>query len=1255
LAQVGDQLQAEVAAIRQSGLFLSTWYLQRRPLVPAGEDGVEDFCLSGWREGVPPNPYFNPVYYLEQNPDVLAAGFNPLWHYIFFGEFEGRDPCAFFDCAWYRKTYGIGPREHGLRHFLERRFTGQVNPVPVFDAAFYLEANPDVAAGGADPFEHFLIFGTAEGRDPAPDFDVKFYTKRYGAVLEGQNPLLHYLANRDGGGFFPSRPLHEGLIPAAVKRATRASAYFEEFRPLPPGAEPAAKLLAYYLPQFHQVAENDAWWGKGFTDWTNLGRALPRYAGHLQPRVPRDLGFYSLDDSSVLPRQIEMAKGAGLSGFVFYYYWFNGHRLLEKPLEQLLADQALDFPFCVMWANENWTRRWDGLEREVLIAQEYRERDDAALVASFARLFADARYIRVQARPLLMIYRIDLVPDAAKRLARWRELFRANHDEDPVIIMAQSLGDYDPTPYGLDGAVEFPPHKLSQACQPINDSLDLFDPDFGAAVFDYEDIAAVSLEMPPPDYPLIKTITPGWDNDPRREGKGLVLHDPTPAKYQTWLENLVRHTETNRFFGERIICVNAWNEWAEGAVLEPDIHFGGAFLNATGRALCPRGAADAHAGILLVGHDAQPHGSQMLLLNLARHFSRQWGIKVYLLLLGVGPLIGRYYETADVTVAYDKAIIGRHLDGFRQLGIRHAIVNSTASARVIPQLAARDIEATLLVHEMPRLLKEFNLEVQAKRGGAAASRVVFAADYVRRRFCETVELNGIDARILPQGNYLSVGFDAAARRAVRRDLGISDDAFIILGAGFADFRKGFDLFIQMARNLAASDGAKIHFVWVGEINFTLKTYLGPEIDKTIATGRLHLVGFTDSVAKYFAAADVYALTSREDPYPTVVLEALACGVPTVAFDETGGIPDLLRHAKAGLVAPLGDAKTFETHLLSLLDHKKLNADRARLIKLAAEFAFPPYAEKLLRIAMPELRGISVCVLNYNYARHLPTRLGSVFAQTYPVAEILFFDDASTDNSLATATQIAHDAKRDINIIPNAKNAGAVFSQWRRAAQAAQGEFIWIAEADDDCAPEFLATLMDALARAPGAILAFADSRAVDDNGATISPSYLSYYLESGAQGLAASGLWEARDFATKFLSERNLILNASAVLWRRAALLAALDACGETLDGWKLAGDWRLYLEALTCQPGSVTYVAAPLNIHRRHQASVTHNLDAGIHAAEIAEMHRLAAEKLKLDEQKRAKQGRYLDQIKAQFGLAGAPKPKKRANTGIVARQRKL
>ena len=682
---MSGQLNAEIAAIRQSGVFLSSWYLsQHREVEARGEDGISHFCQVGWRAGARPNPYFDPGWYLSRNPEIAAAGVNPLLHYIAFGEFEGRDPSPWFDARWYRATYGLGAKALCLRHFLERRQSGQVNPVPVFDAAFYLENNADVAAGGADPFEHFLIFGSREARNPAPDFDINFYMNRYGGVLGDENPLLHYLANRESGVFLPMRPEHEGLVPSAVKRATRPSAHFETFRPVPAHAQRKAKLLAYYLPQFHQVPENDAWWGKGFTDWTNLGRASPRFVGHLQPRIPRDLGYYSLDDPNTLRRQIEMAKGAGLGGFVFYTYWFNRHRLLEKPLEQLLGDTTLDFPFCVRWANENWTRRWDGLEREVLIAQEYLESDDAALIACYARLFADARYIRVAGRPLWMIYRVTLIPDATARIAKWRKMFRELHQEDPLIVMVQSLGDYDPMPYELDGAVEFPPHKLSQETPRINEGLDLLDPDFGATVHDYAALAKTSLDLEVPAYPLIKTIVPGWDNDPRREGKGLVLHDATPEKYQDWLEALVEYTGRNDFHGERIICVNAWNEWAEGAFLEPDVHFGAAFLNATGRAICAREMADFRAGILLVGHDAQPHGAQLLLLHLARKLKRQWGIEVHLLLLGVGPLLGPYYETAEASVAYDKTIIGNLLDKYRAMGIRTAIVNSAASARVVP-------------------------------------------------------------------------------------------------------------------------------------------------------------------------------------------------------------------------------------------------------------------------------------------------------------------------------------------------------------------------------------------------------------------------------------------------------------------------------------------------------------------------------------------------------------------------------------------
>jgi glycosyltransferase involved in cell wall biosynthesis len=1258
MAATDNIIRSEVAAIRSSGLLLSDWYLARHPDVAwRGEDGVVHFCKTGWREGAQPNPYFSPEFYLSCYPDIAAAGINPLLHYIMSGDAEGRDPSPYFHVNWYRAEYGLSARENALRHYLERRLTGQVNPVPMFDAAWYLENNPDVAAAGADPFEHFLAFGPSEMRSPAPGFDIKFYINRYGAMLGGQNPLLHYLAHRESGGFQPMRPEHEKLIPGAVRLATRPAAGFEEFRPVPREATRKAKLLAYYLPQFHRVPENDAWWGKGFTDWTNLGRALPRYVGHLQPRVPRDLGFYSLDDPRILRRQIDMAIGAGLSGFVYYFYWFNGHRLLDGPLEQLLGDASLDFPFCVMWANENWTRRWDGLEREVLIAQEYRERDDPGLIGTFARLFADPRYIRVEGRPLLMIYRVSLIPDAAARIVKWRNMFRDLHGEDPVIIMAQSLGEYDPVPFGLDGAVEFPPHKLGAEAAKINDDLDLLDPDFSAAVYEYEDIAQISLEIPPPEFPLIKTIVPGWDNDPRREGQGLVLDGATPAKYQTWLERLVDYTEREKFFGEKILCVNAWNEWAEGAFLEPDIHFGAAFLNATARAICARPVEDMPAGILLVGHDAHPHGAQMLLLHLARHLRRTCGIHVHLLLLGVGPLLGKYYQAADVSVAYDKTIIGNLLDKYRQAGIRTAIVNSAASSRVVPWLMARGISATLLVHEMPRLLKEYNLEIQTKLGATAAARTVYSSDFVRDAVSTAIGLNQANAVILPQGNYQNVSFDAGARQAVRERLGIGASDYLILGVGFGDIRKGFDLFVQMGAKLSQLRD-DVWFVWVGEIHATLQTYLHTEIEAAGQRGRFHQIGFTENVAPYFSAADVYALTSREDPYPTVVLEALSCGVPCVAFERTGGIPDLLRRADAGAVAKPGDTDAFINELLSLLDHAVLDTNRRRLAALAAGFDFPGYADDLLRIAQPGLKSISACVLSYNYGRFLEGRLRTIFAQTYPVREVLLFDDASSDNSIDVARQAAAAAGREITVIANAKNSGSVFAQWRRAAAAAKGDYIWIAEADDECAPQFLQRLVLAMADADAALLAFTDSKAIDETGSVTMRSYRPYYFESGVPELANSGIWNADDFARKCLSERNLILNVSAVLWRREALLAALAACGPELDDWALAGDWRLYVEMLAGQAGQVVYVAEALNTHRRHGAGVTQGLAAESHVAEIAAMHALAAARLNLTKAAKARQSEYIKQIMRQFGLSesGEMQPTRRAaKRPIVARKRKV
>jgi GT2 family glycosyltransferase len=346
-----------------------------------------------------------------------------------------------------------------------------------------------------------------------------------------------------------------------------------------------AKVLAYYLPQFHQVAVNDAAWGVGFTEWRQLARGIPRFAGHQQPRIPRDQGFYNLADSEVMRNQIAMARSAGLSGFCFYHYSFDGQRVLETPVEQLLNDPTLDFPFCLIWANENWTRTWDGSNQDIILRQTYDDFYDQTMIDDFARHMIDPRYIRLNGRPLLIIYRPGHIPNIRRKMDRWRELFRQQYGLEPLLFMSQTFFDSDPRNFGLDGAVEFPPHKLNENLRLINDQLQLYDKDFQGHVFAYEDVVQASLSEGPQSFPLVKCAVPSWDNEPRRPGRGMVIHGSTPMKFETWMEVLVQRAQDNPVYGEALVCVNAWNEWAEGAYLEPDVYHGAAYLNAIRRAV----------------------------------------------------------------------------------------------------------------------------------------------------------------------------------------------------------------------------------------------------------------------------------------------------------------------------------------------------------------------------------------------------------------------------------------------------------------------------------------------------------------------------------------------------------------------------------------------------------------------------------------------------------------------------------------------
>jgi len=225
------------------------------------------------------------------------------------------------------------------------------------------------------------------------------------------------------------------------------------------------RLIAFYLPQYHPIPENDRWWGRGFTEWRNVVRARPNFAQHYQPHLPSELGFYDLRLPETRALQADLAASHGIHAFCYYYYWFFGTKLLPRPLDEVVASGRPDFPFCICWANENWTRRWDRRDDDILIAQEHRSDDAARFIAAALPLFADSRYVRIRDCPLLLVYCASALPDAEGWLDVWRSEARAAGHPDLFLACVESIHQrpLDPRPLGFDAAVEFPPHWTRSA------------------------------------------------------------------------------------------------------------------------------------------------------------------------------------------------------------------------------------------------------------------------------------------------------------------------------------------------------------------------------------------------------------------------------------------------------------------------------------------------------------------------------------------------------------------------------------------------------------------------------------------------------------------------------------------------------------------------------------------------------------------------------------------------------------------------
>lgn len=387
--------------------------------------------------------------------------------------------------------------------------------------------------------------------------------------------------------------LSEAYKDAYVENILKAPKLTDERKYVPLTQEPYqrkdgdCKVIAYYLTQFHPDKHNEEWWGKGVTEWNNVTRAVPQFVGHYQPRYPGELGYYDLRIVENMQRQIELAKAYGVYGFSFYYYWFDGDRLLEKPLEMFLEKpDELDFPFSLCWANENWTRRFDGTNSAILMEQPSSLSSYKAVIGDMIRFFKDRRYIEIDGKKLLTIYRPSLMPNPKEVLEYWRDYARKNGcGELYIIAVKENMVEKDWLAEGFDALSEFHPGTLYTNCKNITQQLNYLRNDFCGEVFSYEDIVRQKKYFRY-NYPkLYRAVMPMWDNTARRDNKGMIFHGASPALYKQWLKDVITEEKQRDDLDDCMVFINAWNEWGEGAYLEPDKLYGYAYLEATKEAV----------------------------------------------------------------------------------------------------------------------------------------------------------------------------------------------------------------------------------------------------------------------------------------------------------------------------------------------------------------------------------------------------------------------------------------------------------------------------------------------------------------------------------------------------------------------------------------------------------------------------------------------------------------------------------------------
>nr|WP_305910226.1 glycoside hydrolase family 99-like domain-containing protein [Methylomarinum sp. Ch1-1]MDP4521198.1 glycoside hydrolase family 99-like domain-containing protein [Methylomarinum sp. Ch1-1] len=340
--------------------------------------------------------------------------------------------------------------------------------------------------------------------------------------------------------------------------------------------------MSFYLPQFHPIPENDEWWGKGFTEWTNTAKAKPLFHGHYQPHVPADLGFYDLRLPETRIAQTEMARQYGIEAFCYYHYWFAGKRLLERPFNEVLQSGEPDFPFCLCWANATWSGIWHGNPHRILIEQSYPGTEDYE--AHFRELlpaFKDKRYLKVDGKPLFVIYKPKDIPNVQHMVRLFRQMAIKAGFPDIYLVGVSHHDGWDPKVNGFDAAImqNLPGltgsipwrHPLLKLKSKIKDGR--------LSIYRYKDVLNSLIPDKTKQLEYLPCVLPNWDNSPRSGINGLIIEDSSPELFKQSLDKAFENVSAKPA-SHQLVFLKSWNEWAEGNHMEPDLKYGHAYLEA---------------------------------------------------------------------------------------------------------------------------------------------------------------------------------------------------------------------------------------------------------------------------------------------------------------------------------------------------------------------------------------------------------------------------------------------------------------------------------------------------------------------------------------------------------------------------------------------------------------------------------------------------------------------------------------------------